>query len=494
MRSIIFALGYLLSLPAWCQEQYIVDPEFSDLGNRFYQRVIGIVYEPSLDTYMLAGTFAGGNPNVPCLNRVTDNGESHFSWNPNFLNTCDGVNYNFFPSPAGYRINFNMIQIGFNATFTETNIPDLSGTEQQTVSSPRGWADDDGYVYVGSNWVMTDEEGAPETGLLRFDPNGNRDIEFPHVDCGHPTFFNGGYVADIFEYDDERLMLGGAFDSLNQHFSPRIARVFKDGTVDTTFSSGLESHFKAYTINVDSQGRVLVYHLPGGSEETPNDTIEIWRLLTDGSLDPSWNPIDLAISEEDTYAGSARSSIIYADGSILIHGAFNLVNGVPRSSICMVDSSGNLLDTFNDFPFEIDDVSQPQLAPFSDTPQLIDIVQTPDSGLLIGGIFTHYQGEAHLNLVKLILDTGVNTIDHDFPIKTKVYPNPATDQITLELSNPKNLTVSSVQVADLSGRTMASYPSGNGVIDVSGLSAGMYLLQVVGPSNTILSVERVVIN
>lgn len=352
MRSIINVAGcILLSLPAWCQQQYIVDPEFSDLGNRYYSRIIGIEYEPSLNTYMLAGDFAGGNPSIPCLNRVSETGENDWMWNPNLLSTCGGVDYNFFPSPAGYRINFNMIQIGFNATFSETNIPDLSGTEQQAASSPRGWADDDGYVYVGSNWIMTEEDGEPETGLLRFDPEGNRDMEFPYLDCGHPTFFNGGHVADIFEYDDERLMLGGAFDSLNGHFTPRMARIFKDGTVDISFSSELESHFKAYTINVDPQGKILVHHLSFGSEDTPSDSLEVWRLMPDGSLDPTWNLIDLAI-EPNTYGGTARTSLRFDDGSYLIYGSFDYVNGEPRSSICVVDSTGTLLDTFNDSPFD----------------------------------------------------------------------------------------------------------------------------------------------
>jgi len=491
LRNLIFFVTLLLTPNLWGQA-FIVDPDFAELGNRYYSSIIGIEYEPETDTYMLAGTFAGGTPFTPCLNRINDLGVDDFFWNPDpDIVNCDGINFNFFPTPIGYRFNGNMAQITDGGSISQANIPDFSATEQIVVSAPYGWANENGAIYAGSNWRLLEEEGQPETGLIVFTPQGERFEPFPLVRVGHPIFTAA--ISDIYEYDEERLMLGGSFDSLNGHLSIRMARVFKNGVVDTSFSSQLEPHYRAFILHVDSQGRILVNHWEGGSEETPNDDIEVWRLLPDGSLDPTWNTLDLAISEENTSGGSARTTLYNEeDGSYYIYGRFNLVNGVPRSSICQVDSSGNLLDTFDDFPFLLDEESQPQLTSFYDDPALLDAVKTPDGGLLIGGRFTHYQGEPYLNLIKLIPDP-LSVNDRDFPIKAKIYPNPARDQVRVELSNPQQLQVQAVVISDLSGRTVSTFPWQNNVLNVSGLASGMYLLQVVGATNSILGVQRLVI-
>lgn len=491
LRNLIFFVTLLLSSNLWGQA-FIVDPDFAELGNRYYSSIIGIEYEPETDTYMLAGTFAGGEPFTPCLNRINDLGEDDFFWDVDeLLENCSGVLNNFFRVPNGYRFGANMIKLNDEGISFNTTIPDFSGTEQIVVNSPRGWADSNGAIYAGSNWRLLEEEGQPETGLLVFTPQGERFEPFPLIRVGHPEFTIA--IVDIYEYDDNRLMLDGGFDSLNGHLSIRMARMFKNGVIDTTFSSQLEPHFQAFTLHVDPQGRILVYHRQGGSEETPNDDIEIWRLLPDGSLDPSWNTLDMSISSDDTGGGSARTTLYNEDGSYFIYGRFNFVNGEPRSSICHVDSLGNLLDTFDDLPFTLDEESQPQLAPFPDQPQLFDAVHTPDGGLLIGGRFTHYQGEPYLNLIKLIPDSTVGITNHDFPIKTKIYPNPARDQVRVELSNPRQLQVQAVVISDLSGRTVSTFPWQNNVLNVSGLASGMYMLQVVGATNSILGVQRLVI-
>ncbi|MGB6036840.1 MAG: T9SS type A sorting domain-containing protein [Cryomorphaceae bacterium] len=474
----------------WGQD-YIVDPDFEDLGISYYRRVLGIEFEPETNTYMVAGTFAGGTPYIPCLNRINEYGQDSWTWMADEFENCDGVNFNFFKTPLGYRFNGNMVQVLSDGTLNQPNIPDFFGTEQLAFS-PRGWGDDNGVVYAGSNWLLTEEPGQPETCLLAFTPQGERYAAFPILRCGHPNFVAD--VTDIYEYDNERLLLGGSFDSLNGHLSIRAARIFKNGVVDTSFSSELEPHFQARIIHVDPQGRVLVYHLTGGSEETPNDDLEIWRLLPDGSVDPTWNIIDLALSETVTLGGSARTTVYNEEnGSYYIYGLFNLVNGVPRTSICHIDSSGNLLDTFDDGPFRVDLEAHPQLVSFGEFPELFDIEKTLDGGLLIGGRFTHYQDQPYLNLIKLIPDSTVGISDRDFRVQMKVYPNPAKDQVQVELFNPNGIAVESIHITDLMGRTVANYPWEDGPIDLVSLASGIYLLQVLG-ADEVLGIERLVIH
>jgi hypothetical protein len=154
------------------------------------------------------------------------------------------------------------------------------------------------------------------------------------------------------------------------------------------------------------------------------------------------------------------------------------------------------LDTFDDFPFLLDEESQPQLALFSDEPQFFDAVKTPDGGLLIGGRFTHYQGQPYLNLIKLIPDP-LSTADRDFPVQMKIYPNPANDRVTIQQDTERSRSdqIESIRITDLSGRAVASYPwnGDNTSYDVSDLASGLYLLQVIGQEG-ILGMERLVID
>jgi hypothetical protein len=494
LRSIILIVTLILSPICWGQD-YIVDPDFADLGNRYFSRVMGIEYESETNTYMVAGTFAGGEPFTPCLNRINELGEDDFFWNPENPESCSGVLNNFFRVPNGYRFGANMIKRNDEGVLNTNTIPDFTGTEQIAVSGARGWADDNGAIYVGSNWRLLEEEGQPETGLLVFTPQGERYEPFPIVRCGHPSFISA--VWDIYEYDEDRLMLGGSFDSLNGHLSIRMARIFKDGTVDTSFSSQLEKRYVGITLDVDPQGRMLVHQLSGGSESAPNDHIELWRLMPDGSLDPTWNPVDLANSVDNTTGSAARTAIRMDDGSYIIYGKFRLVNGQPRNAICRLDSTGMLMDTFEGEAFETDLEAHPQLSPFGSDPHVMAAAKTPDGGLLIGGRFTHYQDQPYLNLIKLIPDSTVGTTERDFPVKMKIYPNPATDRVTIQQDTERSRSdqIESIRITDLSGRMVASFPwnGDNASYDVSHLAKGVYVVQIMD-SDTVIGLEKLVIH
>ncbi|UOQ74934.1 T9SS type A sorting domain-containing protein [Hymenobacter cellulosilyticus] len=61
--------------------------------------------------------------------------------------------------------------------------------------------------------------------------------------------------------------------------------------------------------------------------------------------------------------------------------------------------------------------------------------------------------------------------------KFDVYPNPATDRLTIAL--PNNAEVVSVQILDVRGAVInAARYEGNGQLNVSSLAKGMYTLTV----------------
>jgi len=469
-------------------QQWVMAPDFIDVETSYRNRVIGIEYEPEYGTYMIAGDFQGGLPNIARLNRITDNGENYFNWDPVSGLFIAGVEDNFFRTPEGYRFNTNMVQVSLDGSQEFPYPLSFDGMFQQTTTPPRGWADDEGNIYVGCNWVLEEEEGQPETCLLRYDAEANRDTTFPLVRCGHPIFFNGGYIDDVHEYDENRIIVGGGFDSLNGHFTPRMAMLFKDGTVDTTFVSHLEQHLSAHVAHIDDDGKILVHHNAGGSEETPNDDIEVWRLNPDGTLDTTWTPLDL-MKSNGSEGSLARSAKQFENGDYLLYGTFDFVNGHARSGICVTDSIGNVQDDFSDLPFFVDDELHTW---FFAGLRINDAAFTEDGGILLGGRFSGYNSTYSLNLIKVIPST-VGTVDRNFPLRLQVYPNPTEERFSVSVDNPQNKPVTTLELIDLSGRTVRSVPWRSGTeIDVSSLDKGMYVVKLIGPDG-VSGVEKVVV-
>lgn len=79
-------------------------------------------------------------------------------------------------------------------------------------------------------------------------------------------------------------------------------------------------------------------------------------------------------------------------------------------------------------------------------------------------------------------------------VKLTVYPNPSQGVIQLRMSSDKLVRPSTVQIFDMSGRRVASYPwkGENAAYDVSELASGLYLLQVIGAEG-VIGLERLVV-
>jgi len=65
-------------------------------------------------------------------------------------------------------------------------------------------------------------------------------------------------------------------------------------------------------------------------------------------------------------------------------------------------------------------------------------------------------------------------------VEIKIYPNPATEKITLAISNMENLQTGMLQLYSLSGQILQTYPiqSETIIISLVGLAKGTYFLKV----------------
>ena len=235
-----------------------------------------------------------------------------------------------------------------------------------------------GKILVGGDF--TTYNGTTAGRLVQLNTNGTVD----------GTFSSGagpnGSINTISIQSDSKIVIGGIFDTYNGVSRLSVARLNASGTVDTTFTSSPNNRVQTSAIQTD--GKVLI-----GGLFTSNNTISsnfVARLNTDGILDANFNP--------GTGASSTVNTItMQSDGKILIGGIFSFFNGMVRNRIARLNSDGTLDATFNP-------------GNGANTTVLAIAVQT-DGKILIGGQFTIFNGTASKYITRLNSD---GTLDSTF--------------------------------------------------------------------------------
>lgn len=156
----------------------------------------------------------------------------------------------------------------------------------------------------------------------------------------------GNYAIDRIQLAPNGQFFSSGFISFfDGHAVDHIFRVNADGSVDTTFRTGVYlGGAKALLPLAD--GRVYA----GGSPffRAPNDTLWLVRFLPDGSLDPTFTPPHLFADDTMSWPGAQVVFLRpWQNGQIMVTGAFSAVNGEPRHSICILDSTGMLMPEFD---------------------------------------------------------------------------------------------------------------------------------------------------
>lgn len=151
-------------------------------------------------------------------------------------------------------------------------------------------------------------------------------------------------------------VIGGNFSRYEGRNARRVARIFADGKLDTTFIAGTPVEMEVYSLVVDPKSRSTIIggiFFSGGL-----GSAVVMRLLHDGRLDSSFNKTGKIISEIGEYYGQQFVSALSLDsmGRILVGGSFNMMGGALRQNLCRLQSNGTLDTTF--FPSQILPLSQ----------------------------------------------------------------------------------------------------------------------------------------
>jgi uncharacterized delta-60 repeat protein len=216
---------------------------------------------------------------------------------------------------------------------------------------------------------------------------------------------NSAFIANIgtgFNFEvravrsqpDGKILVGGAFDSFNGTSTVRIARLNADGTLDNTFNTGTGFNGSVNSVDVQPDGKILV----GGVFTSFNgtSTVRIARLNADGTLDNTFNT-------GTGFMGVVYSADVQPDGKILVGGSFISFNGTSTvNRIARLNADGTLDNTFTTG------------TGFNTTVNSVDV--QPDGKILVGGIFTSFNGTSTVNRIARLNTNG--TLDAAFTTNT----------------------------------------------------------------------------
>ena len=206
-----------------------------------------------------------------------------------------------------------------------------------------------------------------------------------------PTF-NSGSGADYSVYttvlqDDGKILIAGSFDAYNGTPRNKIARLNKDGSLDTGFKPSI-MHKLGYVsqIALQADGKILIVGMflkfKGPSRGN------VTRLNSNGRRDRRFKPGDGTIV-------SASALALQADGKIIIVGEFTEYNGISRNRVARINANGSLDNGFD---------------PGTGADQrVITTALQADGKILIGGDLTSYNGTTINRVASLNADGSLDT-------------------------------------------------------------------------------------
>ncbi|MCB9809030.1 peptidoglycan-binding protein [Candidatus Nomurabacteria bacterium] len=219
----------------------------------------------------------------------------------------------------------------------------------------------DGKMLVGGQF--TAYQGVVANRITRLNPDGSLDTTF-----NTGTGFDGTVYTTAIQ-SDGKILVGGQFTTYDGGLVSNITRLNSDGTLDTTFDTGLGLNNLVLSIAIQPDEKIIL----SGGFSSYNGILSrsITRLNPDGSFDTTFN------------IGTGFNHYVYSlalqpDGKILAGGSFSSFNGASRVRLARLNPDGSLDTTFNIG------------TGFNNIVRAIKI--QPDAKILVSGLFTSFNG------------------------------------------------------------------------------------------------------
>lgn len=239
----------------------------------------------------------------------------------------------------------------------------------------------DGKILVGGSFNTVQNQ--VENRVARLQSEGALDTSF-----FLPLGLNA-QVSALAVQADGKVLIGGVFTSASAAARNHIARLNPNGTVDISFDPGIGSDRDVNTIAIQSDSKVLI----GGAFGTVNGigAGRIARLNADGSVDTAFRT-GTGFNRGDGKPAIVYDILILSSGRILVAGDFTSYNGTPRAGVALLDGNG----TLQNFAAGLGSVSGAIR-----TVAVEHTDRASDEKIFIGGDFTAVDGAARGRLARL---------------------------------------------------------------------------------------------
>ena len=190
----------------------------------------------------------------------------------------------------------------------------------------------DGSIFlVGS---FTNFNGTTANRIVKILPSGAVDTSFV---TGSGA---SGLIEKVVLQSDGKIIIGGGFTSFNGSSVGKIVRLNSDGTLDTSFISGVGFDDNVSAIGVQADGKIIL----GGSFTTYNSNVanRIVRVNTDGTLDASF------ASGTGFNSGAVETIKINSTGAFMVGGSFSgTYNGIDVNRVQLFHPNGAINAAFD---------------------------------------------------------------------------------------------------------------------------------------------------
>ncbi len=242
----------------------------------------------------------------------------------------------------------------------------------------------DGRVIIAGLFTNVDNEFCPNVARLRVD--GGRDNSFKRTNA----FSSSDTIACAALDDAGRVVLGGYFRQVDKFYTPGLARLNPDGTLDTTFAPLASFSTNLYvaptvaSLAILADGSILC-----GAEipDSDNSRLALLRFSPRGELDQAFT---------NTLAFSPAPRALRA----LPDGRFLAINSGMGHSLMVFNADGTLVSSF--------------VAPADRnyTYGLTDVQRLPDGRLLMSGFPSAFSGLLSVGPLSRFNPDG--SLDHSF--------------------------------------------------------------------------------
>ena len=236
----------------------------------------------------------------------------------------------------------------------------------------------DNKILVGG--VFTTYQGTGANRIIRLNSDGSVDGTFVYG-----SGFNDD-VTTIAIQSDNKILLGGRFADYQGTGANRIIRLNSDGSIDGSFVYGSGFVGRVITIVVQSDNKILV----GGNftDYSGTGANRIIRLNSDGSIDGSF-----------VYGSGFNASVniiaTQSDGKILVGGDFQSYGVTSIKRIIRLNTDGSVDGTFTSISGQFNN-------------SVNTIVIQSDNKILVGGVFTAYDGTGANKIIRLNSDGSID--------------------------------------------------------------------------------------